>query len=270
MTHDSDDAVHPADHGNDAEGGTGDRVNSGNPADHGDPRNSGDAAIPRGDAARPTPPATGGAPGDVPAAESDPIAQAMAQIRRLRAREAGARGADGNGGPGGVPGMTGGAAGASDRDGFTWNTGGPTGGARRRGRRPARMKTRFDGRLDRSYRDPGSFSDLVQREIRRRGWGKRVAAGTLQNHWEEIVGPTIASHTTIVMYKEKEKQLHIECDSTAWATNLRYMQRTVLQTIAQRIGPDIVAQLKIYGPRPPSWRHGKFHVSGRGPRDTYG
>ena len=88
-----------------------------------------DAGTPRGDADRPTPPATG----DVPAAESDPIAQAMAQIRRLRAREAGARGADGNGngGPGGVPGMTGGAAGATDRDGFTWNTGGPTGGARR-------------------------------------------------------------------------------------------------------------------------------------------
>lgn len=64
--------------------------------------------------------------------------------------------------------------------------------------------------------------------------------------------------------------LFITCDSTAWATNLRLMQRRILQTISEMIGPNIITQLKIFGPKPPSWRKGRLHVKGRGPRDTYG
>lgn len=141
---------------------------------------------------------------------------------------------------------------------------------RRKGRRPRTMKTRYDGRLDRSYRDPGEFSELVQREIKRNGWGRNFAAGSLRSAWPEIVGENIGRHTHVVMYNEKKRQLHVESDSTAWATNLRLMQSTILKTIAARIGPDVVAELKIYGPKAPSWRHGPLHVKGRGPRDTYG
>lgn len=141
---------------------------------------------------------------------------------------------------------------------------------RRRGNRPRIMKTRYDGRPDRSYRDPGVFGELVQREIRRNGWNRNFAVGTLKGNWAGIVGEDVARHTTVAMYKEKERQLHIECDSTAWATNLRLMQSMILQTIARKVGPDVVAELRIYGPRPPNWRKGRYHVKGRGPRDTYG
>lgn len=141
---------------------------------------------------------------------------------------------------------------------------------RRRGAKPKRMKTRYDGRMDRSYRDPGLFGDLVQREVRRNGWNRNFAVGTIRGNWEGIVGEDVARHTRVVMYKEKERQLHIECDSTAWATNLRLMQTFILQTIAKKIGGDVVAELRIYGPRPPNWRKGRYHVKGRGPRDTYG
>ena len=141
---------------------------------------------------------------------------------------------------------------------------------RRRGRRPKRMKTRYVGRLDRSYRDPGAFNDLVVKEIRRNGWSRNFAIGQLRSAWPEIVGENIAGHTRVVKYNEQKRHLHIESDSTAWATNLRLMQTTILQTIARRVGPDVVAELKIYGPKAPSWRHGPLHVSGRGPRDTYG
>lgn len=147
---------------------------------------------------------------------------------------------------------------------------GAPGQPRRRGRRPRTMKTRYDGRPDRSYRDPGEFSDLVRREIKRNGWGRNFAAGSLRSAWPEIVGENIGRHTHVVMYNEKKRQLHVESDSTAWATNLRLMQTTILQTIARRVGPDVVAELKIYGPKAPSWRHGPLHVKGRGPRDTYG
>jgi len=32
----------------------------------------------------------------------------------------------------------------------------------------------------------------------------------------------------------------------------------------------VVSSLKIVGPLAPSWRKGRYHIAGRGPRDTYG
>ncbi|MDO5098601.1 MAG: DciA family protein [Corynebacterium sp.] len=112
------------------------------------------------------------------------------------------------------------------------------------------------------------FGALVQREIRNRGWSKPIAGGWVHSHWPELVGEHVAAHTKVEMLKDKA--LFITCDSTAWATNLRMMQRQILQTIAQKVGPDVVVELKIFGPKTPSWRFGSLHVKGRGPRDTYG
>jgi propionyl-CoA carboxylase beta chain len=36
------------------------------------------------------------------------------------------------------------------------------------------------------------------------------------------------------------------------------------------VGDGVVTSLKITGPTAPSWRKGPRHISGRGPRDTYG
>lgn len=113
-----------------------------------------------------------------------------------------------------------------------------------------------------------SFGSIVSREVTRRGWEKSIAAGWVGSNWSEIVGDLVASHTKIEMYKDQK--LFITCDSTAWATNLRMMQRQILQTIAEKVGPNIVLELRIFGPKAPSWRHGPLHVKGRGPRDTYG
>lgn len=112
------------------------------------------------------------------------------------------------------------------------------------------------------------FGTLVQREIRNRGWSKPIAGGWVHSHWPELVGEHVAAHTKVEMLKDKA--LFISCDSTAWATNLRMMQRQILQTIAKKVGPDVVRELKIFGPKTPSWRFGPLHVKGRGPRDTYG
>ena len=36
------------------------------------------------------------------------------------------------------------------------------------------------------------------------------------------------------------------------------------------LGPGTVRDITVLGPAAPSWKHGKLHVKGRGPRDTYG
>ena len=130
------------------------------------------------------------------------------------------------------------------------------------------IPTGRDGRRLPKKDNISAFGDVLKTEIRSRGWQKDIAGGWVFSHWHLLVGEKIAQHTKVEMLKEKS--LFISCDSTAWATNLRLVQRQILQEIAKQVGPDVVAELKIFGPNVPSWRKGPLHVKGRGPRDTYG
>ena len=130
------------------------------------------------------------------------------------------------------------------------------------------ISTGADGRaLPRGYK-VSSFGALLGSEIRKRDWTEKMAHGWVMGHWDELVGAKIAQHTHVEMIKGGE--VHVSCDSTAWATQMKYMQREVLAAIAAKVGPDVVTKLHVYGPRTKSWRYGPLHVKGRGPRDTYG
>lgn len=130
------------------------------------------------------------------------------------------------------------------------------------------IPTGADGRaLPRGYK-VNSFGALLGSEIRKRDWTEKMAHGWVMGHWDELVGAKIAQHTHVEMIKGGE--VHVSCDSTAWATQMKYMQREVLAAIAAKVGPDVVTKLHVYGPRTKSWRYGPLHVKGRGPRDTYG
>ena len=129
---------------------------------------------------------------------------------------------------------------------------------------------KLDGRLDRSFRDPGQFSKLLDLEIRRQGWEENIGVHRLMNDWESLVGEKIAAHTTPVKYDEKSKFLHVQCDSTPWATQLRLIQATILKTIAEQLGPDVVVQLKVHNPNVGPKQQGRLRVQGRGKRDDYG
>lgn len=128
--------------------------------------------------------------------------------------------------------------------------------------------TGADGRpLRRSYQVAG-FGSLLKKEIQQRNWTESIAHGWVMGNWESLVGEKIAQHTEVSMIKNGE--LFISCDQTAWATNLKYMQSTVLSQIAEKIGPGVITKLHVYPPKTKNWRYGPLHVKGRGPRDTYG
>lgn len=135
-------------------------------------------------------------------------------------------------------------------------------------RRVKAHPTGKDGRAVPRSLDVTPVGSILRQEIRNRGWQQPLAQATVVNKWEHFIGEKVAQHTKVVMFKDAT--LFILCDSTAWATQLRYLQRTILQKIAQEVGPDVITELRIYGPKAPSWRHGPLHVKGRGPRDTYG
>lgn len=125
-----------------------------------------------------------------------------------------------------------------------------------------------DGRaLRRSYQVKG-FGTLVRSEIRKRDWTENMACGWVMGNWAGLVGEKIAQHTEVQMIKDGE--VFVVCDQTAWATQLKYMQSTVLSAIADKVGPGLVTKLHVYPPKTKNWRKGPLHVKGRGPRDTYG
>ncbi|OLT11951.1 hypothetical protein BJF78_25375 [Pseudonocardia sp. CNS-139] len=117
-------------------------------------------------------------------------------------------------------------------------------------------------------RDPQPFGRLVSRVALDRGWSPRLTDATVLGRWPHLVGPEIADHCTPISLRDGE--LVLQAESTAWATQLRTLQRQLLGRLAGAVGKDVVRRIRVVGPSGPSWRHGPRHVRGRGPRDTYG
>ena len=142
-------------------------------------------------------------------------------------------------------------------------------------RAPLRRRTPGTGGGRRSWsgpgpdrRDPQSLGAATRDLAQSRGWSTQVAEGTVLGQWRSVVGEDIASHATPT--RLSDGVLSVAAESTAWATQLRLLQAQLLAKIAAAVGDGVVKTLKITGPTAPSWRKGPLHVSGRGPRDTYG
>ena len=117
-------------------------------------------------------------------------------------------------------------------------------------------------------RDPQLLGSLASRLVAERGWSDRVSAGVVFARWAQLVGSEIAEHAQPVSLHEGE--LLVRASSTAWATQLRLLQRQLLARIAAGAGAGVVTRIRVQGPAAPTWVHGPRHVRGRGPRDTYG
>ncbi|MFL6144350.1 MAG: DUF721 domain-containing protein [Labedaea sp.] len=147
----------------------------------------------------------------------------------------------------------------------------PAGQSRAVGRRGigggSRRRRRWSGSGP-DERDPQPLGRLAARLATDRGWNARLAGGHVFGRWARIVGEEVAEHVTPVSLENGV--LIVSAASTAWATQLRLLQRQLLAEIARAVGDGVVTKIKIQGPAAPSWRYGTRHVSGRGPRDTYG
>ncbi|MDN5914750.1 MAG: DciA family protein [Pseudonocardia sp.] len=117
-------------------------------------------------------------------------------------------------------------------------------------------------------RDPQPFGRIVSRVSMDRGWSPRLTDATVLGRWPQLVGPDVSDHCTPVSLRDGE--LTLQAESTAWATQLRTLQRQLLTRLAAAVGPNVVRRIRVVAPSGPSWRHGPRHVRGRGPRDTYG
>ena len=117
-------------------------------------------------------------------------------------------------------------------------------------------------------RDPQPLGRVARELTSTNGWSPKVAEGTVFALWAAVVGDQIAEHAQPTVLRDGV--LSVSAESTAWATQLRLVQAQLLAKIATAVGDGVVTALKITGPTAPSWRKGDRHISGRGPRDTYG
>jgi predicted nucleic acid-binding Zn ribbon protein len=120
-------------------------------------------------------------------------------------------------------------------------------------------------------RDPVLFGTAMRRLVAERGWeDTTTAAGVLAN-WDRLVGPEIADHCRPASLLDGE--LVLLAESSAWATQLRLLTRTLMARLREQVGEGVVTSVVVRGPAQPDWRKGPRRVQGpgaRGPRDTYG
>lgn len=117
--------------------------------------------------------------------------------------------------------------------------------------------------------DPQPVGAVVEGYLTDRGWQRPLAEARLFANWAAIVGADVAAHCAPSALRDGE--LKISAESTAWATQLRMLQGTLLARIVAELGTEVVTRVVITGPVGPSWKHGLRSVHGaRGPRDTYG
>lgn len=118
-------------------------------------------------------------------------------------------------------------------------------------------------------RDPQSLGSLVGGLVRTHGWKTSLDVGSVMGRWPEIVGAAIAAHSRPERFEAPV--LEIAADSTAWATQLGLMIPELKARLEQELGPGVVEEIRVSGPRGASFRRGRRSVGGgRGPRDTFG
>jgi predicted nucleic acid-binding Zn ribbon protein len=130
-----------------------------------------------------------------------------------------------------------------------------------------RSGARADGR------DPVPLGSAISRLITDRAWEAPAAVGGVMGRWPQIVGEDLAHHCTPLSYDDEPDQrvLTVQCDSTAWATQVRLLAPQLLARLNQDLGQGTVRRIKVQGPHTSVRRYGPLRAPGsRGPGDTYG
>jgi predicted nucleic acid-binding Zn ribbon protein len=109
---------------------------------------------------------------------------------------------------------------------------------------------------------------MIRRLVAERGWEETTTAAGVLANWDRLVGPEIADHCRPASLTDGE--LLLVAESSAWATQLRLLTRTMTARLAEQVGPGVVRTIVVRGPVQADWRKGPRRVQGRGPRDTYG
>lgn len=129
-------------------------------------------------------------------------------------------------------------------------------------------KTKNNSQPFEKNRDPVKLSSGIDEIIGQFNWSEQLSKAELFVSWPNLVGTNVANACTPVSIENQV--LHVDCSSTAWATQMRLMASSVLSEIHANYPNLNIREVKFHPPQAPSWKKGPRSVPGRGPRDTYG
>ncbi|MEU6392432.1 DUF721 domain-containing protein [Streptomyces sp. NPDC046939] len=128
-----------------------------------------------------------------------------------------------------------------------------------------RSGARADGR------DPMGLGPAINRLITERGWETPAAVGGVMGRWPQIVGEELARHCVPQKYDEDERVLVVQCDSTAWATQVRMLAVQLVKRLNEDLGHGTVRRIDIRNPGGGPRRYGPLRAPGStGRDDTFG
>lgn len=110
--------------------------------------------------------------------------------------------------------------------------------------------TRGFGQFHGTGRDPMGLGKVVGRLVAERGWSSPVAVGSVMAEWATLVGPEISAHCTPESFTDTT--LHVRCDSTAWATQLRLLSLSLLEKFRTELGEGVVTKIQVLDLRRPA------------------
>jgi predicted nucleic acid-binding Zn ribbon protein len=93
-------------------------------------------------------------------------------------------------------------------------------------------------------RDPRLIGAELAELLRARGWDGRLATAKVVARWTEVVGDAVADHCRPSRL-EDDGTLLVVADSAAWATQLAYLQGTLLDRLGVVCGPGLVRRVQV-------------------------
>ena len=143
-----------------------------------------------------------------------------------------------------------------------------TGRLSRDAKRIIEKKKRGGSRPFDKGRDPLTAGASLDALIKDFKWSTEIGEAEVIQSWAKIVGEDTAAKS----FPEgiENGVLTVRCSSTAWATQLKLMQSTILERLQKDFPSLEILEIKLLGPSSPSFKRGPRSVPGRGPRDTYG
>lgn len=97
-------------------------------------------------------------------------------------------------------------------------------------------------------REPMALGAAINRLITERGWETPAAVGGVMGRWPQIVGDDLAKHCVPQRYDEDERVLTVQCDSTAWATQLRVLAPSLVARLNEALGHGTVRMIRVLNP----------------------
>ena len=118
-------------------------------------------------------------------------------------------------------------------------------------------------------REPEAIGNILGTFYSNKQVAKKLLLPQIIDIWEDVVGRVVAEHTTPKAVIEDV--LHVNADSSVWATQLSALSQILVNKINTISGAEVITRIQISGPKANVPKYGPRTVKGSiGYRDTFG